>query len=87
MNYPSFKCPSINIRSKIQKWVGEQLVSWCFRRVLSSDWKSEVNFCLMGLKGKIDMWKKLGEDTVCLVHSPSKAWSHEGFESIKERSL
>ena len=29
----------------------------CFRRVLSSGWKSEVNFYLMGLTGNVDLWK------------------------------
>ena len=44
ITYPSFSCPLINDRNKIQEWVGERFVFFCFRRVLSSDWKSEVNF-------------------------------------------
>ena len=44
ITYPSFSCPFINNRNKIQEWVGERFMFFCFRRVLSSDWKSKVSF-------------------------------------------
>ena len=68
------------IRVKI-RWVGERFIFLCFHRVLSSDWKSKVNFVRWG-EGQNCFVENL-ERTLCAASTPPQRRGHTRDLNVK----